>query len=114
VFSKLASTKKKGQQKFMIQEIIMSPTMDGIECLVMNHERSWMRPLTNYLEKKKACANDSKEIIWTLEGWEDLDPLMKVWDGRNPWEDSVTIAEARTRMEWVIQMEQDEWNNKNK
>jgi len=62
--AKLASTKKSGNNKIVIQEIITSPNMEIIEVNSITKEKEgWMTPILKFLTGSFSPKNDEEEQL---------------------------------------------------
>jgi len=61
---KLASTKKKGRYRSLIQQVLTIPSIQAqAECFEITTQESWMRPFVTYLETAETPTNQEKG--WT-------------------------------------------------
>ncbi|XP_027932817.1 uncharacterized protein LOC114188434 [Vigna unguiculata] len=64
LLSKLASTKKKGCYRSLIQQVLTVPSIQTqVECFEITTQESWMSPFITYLGKGETPANQGKG--WT-------------------------------------------------
>jgi len=76
ILSKLASTKKVGQHRTLIQENLTSPSWDHSDVFQINTgKNSWMTPIIEYLsneilqmtrKKQKEFADKHRSTSWTM------------------------------------------------